>query len=190
MNSFENPLVPVHDAFSIASDCFGLAARTLRIEHESLRISQFDEVKTEDSIIAFESAERQVADLTILALFATFERFVIQHLQAANRLLAEGHPQHYSCRLAEKFANEVEYWRFTEVLDLFKGEVDDALIGQVKQIKRYRDWIAHRNPNRRISVQPMPKAAFDILTKTIEQIQLTHMLPSEKERVEIAAPAL
>lgn len=47
-----------------------------------------------------------------------FERFVIEHLQTANRLLAEGYPQPYSAKLAEKFESEAEYWRSGEILSL------------------------------------------------------------------------
>jgi len=35
MNS-DNPLYPVYKAFSVASDCFRVAARTIQIQHEEL----------------------------------------------------------------------------------------------------------------------------------------------------------
>lgn len=188
MNS-DNPLDPVYKAFSVASDCFKVAMRTIQIQHEELiRRTQFIGATPEEANTALEDAAKQAADLAILALFATFERFVIEHLQAANRLLAAGFPQQYSTKVAEKFASEVEYWRFVEILDLFKGEVDPALIGQVKQIKQYRDWIAHQNPNRPTPTQATPETAFDVLTKMIEQIRLTHAPPRDEEAVDAAAP--
>jgi hypothetical protein len=139
---------------------------------------------------ALDSAERQAADLAILALFATFERFVIEHLQLANQLLAAGYPQQYSTKLAEKFENEVEYWKFAEVLNLFKGEIDRDLIGQVKQIKQYRDWIAHQNPNKPTPTQIAPRMAFDTLSKMITQIRRTHACPVEEIEADAAVPAL
>jgi hypothetical protein len=178
MNS-DNPLDPVYKAFSVANDCFKVATRTIQIQHEELiRRTQFIGATPDEANTALEDAAKQAADLAILALFATFERFVIEHLQTANRLLAAGYPLQYSTKLAEKFESEVEYWRFVEILDLFKGEVDPDLIGQVKQIKQYRDWIAHQNPNKPTPTQATPETAFDVLTKMIEQIRLTHTPPT------------
>lgn len=188
MNS-DNPLDPVYKAFSVASDCFKVATRTIQVQHEELiRRTQFIGATQEEANTVLQDAAKQAADLAILALFATFERFVIEHLQTANRLLAAGYPEQYSARLAEKFESEVEYWRFVEILNLFKGEVDADLIGQVKQIKQYRDWIAHQNPNKPTPTQATPETAFDVLTKMIEQIRLTQTPPAEKEAVEAAAP--
>jgi hypothetical protein len=185
--NFDNPLDPVYKAFSVASDCFRVATRTIQIRHvELIRRTQFNGANSEEANAALENASKQAADLAILALFATFERFVIEHLQTANRLLAAGHPQRYSSKLAKKFESEVEYWKFVEILDLFKGEVDCELIGQVKQIKQYRDWIAHRNPNKPTPTQATPETAFDVLTKMIDQIRQTHARPTEAEAVEAA----
>jgi hypothetical protein len=145
--SFDNPLDPVYRSFSIASDCFRVVARTVQMQHEELiGRTHFARVAPEEASPALEGAARQAADLAVLALFASFERFVIAHLQAASHLLAAGYPQQYATRLADKFTDEVEYWRFGEILNLFKAEVDPHLIGQVKQIKRYRDRIAHKQP--------------------------------------------
>ena len=186
MNS-DNPLAPVDKAFSVASDCFKVATRTIQVQHEELiRRTQFIGATEQEASAVLQDAAKQAADLAILALFATFERFVIEHLQTANRLLAEGYPQHYSAKLAEKFESEVEYWRFGEILNLFKGEVDADLIGQVKQIKQYRDWIAHQNPNKPTPTQATPETAFDVLTRMIEQIRLTHTPPAEPEVAQTA----
>lgn len=183
MNS-DNPLKPVYKAFSVASDCFRVATRTVRSQQEEfIQRTQFMGATLDDANTALQDAAKQAADLAILALFATFERFVIEHLQGANRLLAAGYPRQYSSRLAEKFESEVEYWKFGEILNLFKGEVDLELIGQVKQIKQYRDWIAHQNPNKPTPTQATPETAFYVLTQMIEQIRLTHTLSTEGETV-------
>jgi hypothetical protein len=188
--SFDNPLDSIYKAFSVASDCFKVATRTVQSQHEELiRRTQFIGATKHEANAALEDAAKQAADLAILALFATFERFVIEHLQTANRLLAAGYPRQYSTKLAEKFEKDVEYWKFVETLDLFKGEVDGRLIGQVKQIKQYRDWIAHQNPNKAPPTQATPETAFDVLTKMIEQIRLTHTRPTGEDVAEAAIPA-
>jgi hypothetical protein len=185
--NFNNPLDPIYQAFSVANNCIDVVANMITNRHKEVidSIASWPS-RADDLNIVVENAKRQTAELAILALFATFERYVIDYLQTANRLLSVGHPKQYSTRLAEKFANEVEYWRFSEVLDLFKGEIDSSLIGQVKQVKQYRDWIAHRNPRARLSAAFEPEAAFDILAEMIEQIRFTHTLPADKVLIDSA----
>ena len=102
--NFNNPLDPVYKAFAVANDCFKVATRTIQIQHEELiRRTRLIGATPEEANAALEDAAKQAADLAILALFATFERFVIEHLQTANRLLAAGYPQQYANKLAEKF---------------------------------------------------------------------------------------
>ncbi|GAA0189631.1 hypothetical protein [Cupriavidus pauculus] len=177
--SSDNPLEPVYKAFEVARDSFKVAVRTVREQYEPfIRRTQFVGATPEEAEAALELASQQASDLAVLALFATFERYVIEHLQAANERLAAGHPAEYSRKLAEKFKAEVEYWRFDDILDLFKPEVDTDLIGQVKQIKRYRDWIAHRNSGRPVPTQATPATAYEVLSKLIDEIRKIHVLPA------------
>jgi hypothetical protein len=184
MNS-DNPLEPVYQAFSVASDCFKIATRMMGIRRKAFtRRARLIDADPEVAKKALRDAKKQAADLAVLALFATFERFVIEHLQTANQSLAAGYPHEYSTRLAEKFQSEVEYWRFVEVLNLFKGEVDSDLIGEIKQVKQYRDWIAHQNPNRSAVKRIAPATAFEVLTRAINQIRLTHTPPTLEQPVD------
>jgi hypothetical protein len=184
--NFDNPLKPVHEAFKVASNCFDIVAKTINDPHKEVDGISSEISTNEGLVVAIDNAKKQTAELANLALFATFERYVIEYLQTANRLLAAGHPEQYSTRLAKKFADEVEYWRFGDILDLFKGEIESGLIGEVKQVKQYRDWIAHRNPRNRLSVKFAPQHAFDILTEMIEQIGFAHTLPAEKNLTDAA----
>ncbi|GAB2903372.1 hypothetical protein GCM10027093_45740 [Paraburkholderia jirisanensis] len=189
--NFTNPLDSVYEAFEVANDCFKVVTRIIHIRRgKRTRRTQFFEAGQRATNAALENAAKQAADLAILALFATFERFVIEHLQTANHLLAAGYPRTYSAKLAEKFESEVEYWKFGDVLNLFKGEVNPNLIGQVKQIKQYRDWIAHRNPNKPTPLQSHPEAAYIVLTKMIEQIRQAHQVPMTEEVIDDVASAL
>jgi hypothetical protein len=189
MNS-DNPLEPVYRAFLVASDCFKIATRMMGIRRKAFtRRARLIDADPEVAKKALRDARNQAADLAVLALFATFERFVIEHLQTANQLLAAGYPHQYSTRLAEKFQSEVEYWRFVEVLNLFKGEVDPDLIGEVKQVKQYRDWIAHQNPNRSAIKRIAPATAFEVLARAINQIRLTHTPPTLEQPVDTDSTA-
>jgi hypothetical protein len=184
MNS-DNPLEPVYRAFLVASDCFKIATRMTGIRRKAFtRRARLIDADPEVAKKALRDAKKQAADLAVLALFATFERFVIEHLQTANQLLAAGLSASVLDEARQKFQSEVEYWRFVEVLNLFKGEVDPELIGEVKQVKQYRDWIAHQNPNRSAIKRIAPATAFDVLTRAINQIRLTHTPPTLQQPVD------
>jgi hypothetical protein len=176
-----NPLSPVYDAFEVARDCFKVARRTVDSQIEDLiHRTQFVGATPEAAASALDGAEQQAFDLAILALWSTFERHVIAHLQTGSELLSKGHPEQYSVKLTNKFENEVEFWKIDDILDLFKAEVDPALIGRAKQIKRYRDWIAHRNPKRATPTKATPETAFTVLTAVIDQIRTAH-IPAMEE---------
>jgi hypothetical protein len=169
MNS-SNPLDPIFKAFEVANDCFKVARRTIESQSEDLmRRTQFAGSCAEKAHLSIASARDQAADLAILALWVTFERYLIEHLQAGKRLLAAGFPAQYSINLAEKFESEIEYWRIDDILDLLKGEIDPDLIGRAKQIKKYRDWIAHRNTRRAVSTRTEPETAFEVLTVLLKK---------------------
>jgi hypothetical protein len=188
--SFSNPLQPVYSAYLTSRDCFKVFQRIVREQHEGLiSHTQFANVADNDKRLAISEASEQAADLVVLALFATFERFIIDHLQLANERLSVGYPTEYSQRLANKFRDEVEFWKLDSVLDLFKGEIDSALMGRAKQIKDYRDWIAHRNPKRTPAVQIEPDVAFEVLSKIIGQIRNKHTPLPEQETAMAAAKA-
>ncbi|AKC69727.1 hypothetical protein [Pandoraea oxalativorans] len=181
--TFNNPMEAVYKAYLLSRE--GLfAVERIASENSDLPISWAGMLSTErkDMGAALVSATRQADDLAVFALLATFERYVIERLQMANERLASGHPSGYSRKLAEKFKAEVEYWRFDEILDLFKPELDVDLVGRVKQIKRYRDWIAHRNSNKTPPSQAAPGAVFEVLSKVAIEIDQTHAFPSTVHR--------
>ena len=65
--------------------------------------------------------------------------------------------------VCSKVEPEIERWRTTDLLDLLKGTADADLIGRAKQVKEYRDWVAHRNPARPPSARVDPETAFTVL---------------------------
>ncbi len=187
MNS-DNPLDPVYKAFSVASDCFKVATRTIQVQHEELiRRTQFIGATEEEANTVLQDAAKQAADLAIIALFATFERFVIEASADGEPFACRGIPAAERSRISPNLQYSTSLSNFSASLaEYFKGEVDADLIGQVKQIKQYRDWIAHQNPNKPTPTQATPETAFDVLTRMIEQIRLTHTPPAEQEAAEAA----
>ena len=66
----------------------------------------------------------------------------------------------------------MEYWRIADVLDLLKEHVDSDLIGQAKQIKQYRDWVAHRNMVKGVPADIPPQSAYIILSEILDKLAI------------------
>jgi hypothetical protein len=95
-------------------------------------------------------------DVTIMALWAVFERYVLTHVISQVRVGSASTPS--DALLEDHIAEKLEYSRFDELLDLYKARIDARDVGDVKNVKKYRDWIAHRNPKR------TPPAVVDPVT--------------------------
>lgn len=117
-----------------------------------------------------DTARNDVSDLFILALWSVFERKLRDHMESEGPrpLEASAFPFHH--RLATKVQTEMEYWRNDDVLDLFKSIVAPELIGRAKQIKQYRDWVAHRDPKRPRPPSITPRTAYSTLAEIFESL--------------------
>lgn len=171
---FVNPLTDIYRAYEVAADCFKVSQ--LAIDGgaaDYLRGTQFIGNTPDEAAESVELASSQAADLVIVALWATFERQIIERLQTRGAELSTGHPPGYSERLATRFRNEVERWPLHHILELFQDEIDKELIDRVVQIKRYRDWLAHRNPSKRPRVVD-PTTSFNLLSTLLQHLYDVH----------------
>ncbi len=112
----------------------------------------------------------ELADLVTISFWAAFERFVIDYVQQKGVNLDNVKPKDLADPLRKKFELSVEYWRFDEVLDLFKPLVGSILVGDVKNIKKYRDFIAHKNPRRKQPAKWDPERTYDRLTEFVQKL--------------------
>jgi len=64
--------------------------------------------------------------------------------------------------------------RFTDLLDLYKSKVDSDLIGEVKTIYKYRNWVAHgKRYIKPAEVSGLdPYLAFEVLTEFLKEADL------------------
>jgi hypothetical protein len=103
-------------------------------------------------------------------LWAWFERYLIEFIQA-KAAIASSSPAEFAQRLQARITQAIEYWRPDDLLDLFKTVTDANRIGTAKQIKDYRDWIAHRNPKRQAPAQTEPANAYSLFLEIIDAVE-------------------
>ena len=115
-------------------------------------------------------AEQELDDLTIVALWASFEQQVLDHLeQAVQRTLKQKRRDRLQQRILQERLAKPRYWRFEEVLDLYKEIIDPQLVGDVKQVLQYRNWVAHGRTSR-MPPNIIPRIAYERLKDFLGQL--------------------
>lgn len=104
---------------------------------------------------SFETAKTENEDLFVLALWATFERFIRNFMLEKGSVLENNiTPTELGQYIYEHYQKEVEYWKPKEMLKVLENsfatteELKNTFETAVTVI-RYRDWVAHgKNPNK------------------------------------------
>ncbi len=108
-------------------------------------------------------SRNMIEDLFIVELFACLERFLRDKLINCIDL--------QKCNFDPKrILNHLEYMKIEDILDSLKGIIDSNTIGFIKQMKSYRDWVAHgRNPERPPSVRKIDfEKSFEAIKSIME----------------------
>lgn len=167
-----NPLDPAWRAYLAGKDALLIAQRAISHgQRRFLRNTVFASSSAAASRRAIESGRGRLDDLAVVALWAEFERFLLDHLRRKARAFARTRPRPFARRLHEKVDREIEYWKIDDVLDLYKSVVDPDRIGQAKQVKDFRDWIAHRNPRKGSPPKIVPKLTYNLLSGIIAEVK-------------------
>lgn len=164
----------VWHAYQVTTDCFRLAQRAIG-KPRSISLE-----RTVLGTLRRSSAERQIVvgraqldDLAVVGLWAAFERYLREFLRMKGSGIRLVRPRALGRRLEERTAAQMEYWRTDEVLDVLKAIVDPDLIVNAKQIKNYRDWVAHRNPRRPSPPQTDPRSAYAVMRNVLDTVRST-----------------
>lgn len=167
-----NPLQAIWQQHGIMQDCVEIAERAIRRTDVPLLIDTgFVGEPFSDTRKRIIESRTNADDLVIVALWAAFERYLLVFLQEKGRNLLDARPTSLADRLYAKYEREVEYWKIEDILDIFKGDIDAVLLGDAKNIKKHRDWVAHRNPNRPSPGKVGPDFAYRVLSEILEQVE-------------------
>jgi hypothetical protein len=104
-----------------------------------------------------------------LALYTVFERYVVEYAQKMTEPIQTVGPEDFGQRLHLRVGDGIKRWNLEDFLNLFKTIIDATQ--EIREVKRYRDWVAHRNPRRQPSAQTDPASAYRVLYSTVEAIE-------------------
>lgn len=166
------PLDQIWKSYKVTCDCLKVAQRSIARDQTHLLnrtdFLNFSKDQSEDLIM---KSRETSDDYVILSLWTAFERIILGYLQQQGRKILDSNPSAFNSKVHQKTEHEIEYWKMEEILDLFKNTVDSNLIGNIKQIKKYRDWVTHRNVNKPAPPNISPKNAYRILSQVLYELE-------------------
>ncbi|OQY59868.1 MAG: hypothetical protein B6245_04380 [Desulfobacteraceae bacterium 4572_88] len=170
--SFETPLDRIWESYQVMRDCLKIAQRgVIGKNMRLLNKTAFWSRSEEDARSQIRKGRNDADDYVILSLWATFERIIREYLQIQGRKILDKPPTGFNQKVHRKIEHEIEYWRSDDILDMFKSLIDSELIVQAKQIKKYRDWVAHRNISKGAPANVPPKRAYEILSEILYRLE-------------------
>ncbi len=116
-------------------------------------------------------SEKELDDLTVLSLYATFERSIENDLSA--RIRNREKSPHSFTDFDRNFSQMIIDWffdsmRMDEAVQLYKPITGKYVFDNVALIRKYRHWIAHGKSGTSLS-KIDPKFAYDILTEFLKK---------------------
>ncbi|MBF0234567.1 MAG: hypothetical protein HQK65_16220 [Desulfamplus sp.] len=166
--SSTNILDTIWESYLTTIDCLKVASRS--IENNELHLmskTRFVGSSIDEAKVMIKDSREKADDFVIVSLWAIFERKLLEYLQVEGRKLLQKATTSFNTQVHQKIENEMEYWKSDDILDLFKSVVNSDLIGNAKQVKKYRDWIAHKNPKKGPPANVPPQTAYRILSDII-----------------------
>lgn len=173
MNLNTDYILSIYNNYLTVKDSIKVTRRSLAKEISILHNRTiFEDLKSTGANQMMETAGKEVSDLTVLALFASFERHLRDEISTKSSKLQEIIPHVLGDRINELAQKEIERWQISEIIDLFDFAVDGSVRGRMKQILEYRNWIAHgKNPGKLPSIRNVePKTTYETISDFIAQI--------------------
>ena len=99
--------------------------------------------KEDEAITSLSDLKNELDDLIIVSLFVTFEQFIIDYITNTNINTVNQETDLFKKEIFQYCLKDSDKWKFKEILDLFKPIIDPTIIGDIKQIYDYRNWVAH-----------------------------------------------
>ena len=171
MNS-PNILEPIWESYRTTIDCLKVASRSIdKGELHLMNRTKFASSRIDAAKLMIEASRSNADDFVIVSLWAAFERKLLEYVQVEGKKLLQKTPNNFNLQVHQKIESEMEYWKSDDVLDLFKSVVNSELIGNAKPVKKYRDWVAHKNPKKGPPPNVPPQTAYRILSDIISVVE-------------------
>lgn len=157
--------------YEYLKDAGEIALRAIKTDDRTLlENTAFSTAVLENTEKPLAALLKSAEEFAIIALWSAFERYLAAYLEEAGACVRKQSSDSFGELLYDKYIDETERWKPGDVLDLFKKDIDTQLLGLAKQIKRYRDYIAHRNP-KKTPTKTDPEIAYAALSRLMQAME-------------------
>ncbi|WP_404405176.1 hypothetical protein [Jeotgalibacillus malaysiensis] len=151
--------------YSILVDSQMITKRMLRDYPEYIpQQSEFVARSIPEASELLDKSMNELNDLTIVSLISVFE----QHMH--NYIADLIHKQIETHKISAYLIRRAERDRFEEIIDAFKSETEPHIAGMVKQVYRYRNWVAHGKQNQPPPATIDPASAYERLSDFLQHL--------------------
>ncbi len=162
-----NPLEPVKKWYEVVNGNQRLIKMFLKKHPGLFPIESVLSSKTSDEARdILDKAKIELDDLTIVSLYSIFESKILSQISSIISTIATGPSTEFVKSIAKYTAKNSERWLINDILDLYKSKVNPDLVGNVKQIYNYRNWVAHgKKTGKPLALDPITvyERLFDFL---------------------------
>jgi len=185
MTQRNDPLKPILESYEAAIASIDVTKKILALKKvsnlpetiEPVLVGGLRNLSTDNFENIFAQAPKEVNDLFVVSIWAIFERWLRDYLQAKNYL---HEITAINCSLHQNLAKQIEYLRADELLDLIEQgfyQPKSDFIKNARGIIKYRNWVAHGKKADKVPRSVEPNDAYSILNSIIKHIQ--HVEPLE-----------
>ena len=147
-----------------------LAAKVVRDYTAVVPISSpFYGLSEAEATQLLEKSATEVDDLTVLALVSFFEQLVLDDIRGLSEKIKTEQSVLTMRAFTDYAFKDIERWRFLELLKLFEADVDRSLLDSVKNLYKYRNWVAHGKRQQKPVITD-PIKAHETLSSFLEKI--------------------
>lgn len=170
MNATVNAIEQISRTWALTQESLSIVRQEVRKQYQTTDIlsrvlarTSFEEGGWSDAEADIATCKQASEDFAIMAMWAVFERQLIGCLEDECKKMQGNQPSDFNQLVFKQLAISIERWQIDKALDLIKPIVGRDLAGQAKNIKKYRDWIAHRNPRKATPARIDPNTARELL---------------------------
>ena len=157
--------------YQVMMDAVKIAARSIRQGNIGLiRDTNFVDSVQDDAKRDLANCRIAAEEYAIISMWAVFERRLVEVLTVESRKMLDNPPGNFNRAVCRKVEDSLEYMRANDLLDLIKVVVGEDLTGKAKQIKRHRDWLAHKNKKKPSPANVQPVFVYQVLSEIVGQV--------------------
>lgn len=146
--------------YRVFRDSQAIVRECLAQESDLLTGTVFFSRTKKESTKALNKLGETIELLAVLDIVAHFESRLSQYIEDTIRSYDKTTlpSSEFASKLQQYIQDNAEKWRFDDKLELFKNEIDQNILTEIKKLYNFRNWIAHGQRTKKSSNYTLEQA--------------------------------